>query len=97
MPHSKKNKDADDAIPNYSKYDNAETLPQFAELDRLLESELNTLECYREYQLEAPLNSFNDNCLNAHLYMIFHKQKSEGVVFSQKLVSFFVHQHHTTL
>ena len=97
MPRSKKNKNADNKIPNYSKYKYSETLPHFAEKDRLLENELNSLKCYEEYQLEAPLNSFNNDKLNDHLYLTYLKRISETAGFMQKWVSFFVCQHHTKL
>ena len=72
----KPQKDKDDNIPNLSKYDYVDVVPAFSEADRLLESDLLSLECYKDFQIEAPLNSFSDRLLNDHLYSVFKcKQK----------------------
>ena len=90
MPCSKKSKDSDDNLPNYSKYDYAETIQTFAEMDRLLETGLNTIECYDEYKLEAPLNNFSDRILNDHLYTMYRRRRLETATLMRKLVGFFV-------
>ena len=68
-----------------------------SETDRLLESELNSLECYSAFQLEAPLNSFSDTTLNDHLYKIYHKNQLVSVETMRKLVGFFVRCYKTLL
>ena len=60
MPKSKKTEDSVDKVPNYSRYDYTDKLQTFTEADHLLESELSLLECYGEYELEAPQNNFSD-------------------------------------
>ena len=90
MPHGKKDNEKDINVLNYSKYKYAEMLPVFTESDRLLESDLNMLECYDEYQLEAPLNSFSDWILNDHLYTIYKRKQLETAALMRKLASFFV-------
>ena len=93
MPKKKKVKDEDDDIPTFSQYEYSHMLTAFAESDKLLETELNTLICYRDYQLKAPLNSFNNHKLNDHLYVIFGTKQRETVEFMRQWVGFFVHQH----
>ena len=68
-----------------------------SETDRLLESELNSLECYSAFQLEALLNSFSDTTLNDHLYKIYHKNQLVSVETMRKLVGFFVRRYKTLL
>ena len=80
-------------VPNYSKYEYAEMLPMFTESNILLESELNTLECYDEYQLEAPLNTFSDQILNDNLCTFYKRKWLETAALMRKLVSFFVHHY----
>ena len=84
-------------VPNYSKYEYTEMMQTFSKTDRLLESELNSLECYDTFQLEAPLNTFNETTLNDHLYKIYHKKQLVSVETMRKLVSFFVRQYKTLL
>ena len=64
-----------DEILFHNKYNYSETLTAFSENDKLLESDLGTLICYNEYQLESPLNNFNDSKLNDHLYSIFSTKR----------------------
>ena len=63
-PKSKKLTDSVAKLPNYSKYEYADKLPTFSEFDRLLETELPTLECYRDYEIEASVNQFSDRIPN---------------------------------
>ena len=77
MPKRKKNIALEKSIPNYSKYDYSDTLEHFSEHDRLLKKELSSLECYNEYQLEKPLNSFENRVLNDHLYRVYYSNKTE--------------------
>ena len=72
MPKRKKSTVLDAPIPNYSNYEYSDSLECFSEHDRLLENELSSLECYDEYQLEKPLNSFEDRVLNDHLYRVYY-------------------------
>ena len=84
-------------VPNYSKYKYIKVMQTFSETDRLLESELNSLECYGEFQLEAPLNSFSDTILNDHLYKMYHKKQLVSVETMRKLVGYFVRRYKTLL
>ena len=93
MPKSKKKADSLEILPNYSKYEYADKLPPFNEFDHVLEMELSTLECYKDYELEAPLNQFSDQILNDYLYMIFWKKQLETPALICKLVSLFVHHY----
>ena len=77
MPKRKKNTALDESILNYSEYNYSDTLKHFSEHDRLLEKKLSSLECYNEYQLEKPLNSFEDRVLNDHLYRVYYSKKTE--------------------
>ena len=91
-------KDVDEDIPNISGDRYSDTLTGFAKTDRILESELHTLDCYGEYQLESPLNSFSDEKLNNHLYVIDNQHKcnrQETVHFMCKWLRFFVQQYKT--
>ena len=90
-------KKEDDEIPIFNRYECLRTLTAFAESDKLLESELSSLECYTEYQLEASLNSFNDHKLNNHLYIIYSTKRRETVKFMRQLVGFYVCQHRTKM
>ena len=73
-----------------SKYDYTETIQIFTEMDRLLELELSSLECYNKYKLEAPLNSFSDRLLNDHLYTMYKHKHLETASLMWKLVGFFI-------
>ena len=65
----------EEIIPNFTGYPYSEVLREFAECDRIPESELNRLECHEEYYLEWNLNSFNDAELNDHLYRIYYPKR----------------------
>ena len=93
MPKRKKNTALDESIPNYSKYDYSNTLEHFSEHDILLEKELSSVQCYNEYQLEKPLNSFEDRMLNDHLYRVYYSNKTETTLLIQCWISYFGHQH----
>ena len=97
MPEKKKVKDEDDEIPTFSQYEYSHTLTVFTESDKLLETELNTLICYKDYQLKAPLTSFNNHKLNDHLYIVFSTKQRETIEFMRQWVGFFVHQHQTKM
>ena len=89
MPKSKKKADSLEILPNYSKYEYADKLPSFNEFDHVLKMELSTLECYKDYELEASLNHFCDQILNDYSYMIFQKKQLETPTLIRGLVSFF--------
>ena len=72
MPKRKKTSTKEGLLPNYSEYAYSDIVKNFSEHDRLLESDLNSLNCSTEYQLEHSLNSFKDQELNDHLYRIFY-------------------------
>ena len=60
-------------LPNYSNYAYADVLPNFNEYDRMPETELSTLVCYKDYETKGTLNQFTDERLNDHIYMIHCK------------------------
>ena len=97
MSNVKKITDAIKALPNYSKYEYADEVQVFKESDRLLEHDLNTLECYENFEIEAPLNSFSDRTLNDHLYSMFKQKNLETPSVMQKLVTFYVKHYHAKL
>ena len=75
MPKKAKGDKGKDEIPFHNKHNYSKTLTAFLKNDKLLESELSSLICYNEYQLESTLNDFNDSKLNNHLYSIFSTKK----------------------
>ena len=89
MLHSKKRTKSEVSIPNYSLYEFAETMPAFVETDRVPEMDLHGLECYGNYEKEAPLNNFSDSMLNDHLYTKYKKGKLETLNLMRKLLCFF--------
>ena len=97
MPRTKKTPKTGSKVPNYSKYDFADIMPIFMETDRVLERDLHELSCYRNYELEAPLNHFSDTMLNDHLYTMYKKGKLETPELMRKLLCFFVKRYRRTL
>ena len=75
-------------LPNYSKHEYADKLPPFNEFNGVLEMELSSLECYKDYELEAPLNQFSDRILKDYLYMIFWKKQLETPALMVSLLAF---------
>ena len=71
MSRSKKIGDTDRAVLNYSDYEYTDKIQTFIESDKEHETELHLLECYNEYEREAPLNHFSDTTLNDHLYIMY--------------------------
>ena len=71
MPKQRKNIHPTGEVPNYSLYDYTDSIQTFNESDRLPETKLNTLVCYQNFQLEAPVNSFSDSTFNDHLYTVY--------------------------
>ena len=90
MSHSKKTHKSATTIPNYSKYDFINMMPNFMQTDRVLENDLHELKCYSDYELEAPLNHFSDSMLNNHLYTMYKKGKLETPELMWKLLCFFM-------
>ena len=72
-------------IPNFTGYSYSEVIKDFAECDRLTESELNDLVCHEKYYLECSLNSFNDAELNDHLYRIYYPKRMDTQVLCRYL------------
>ena len=97
MPKRRKNDHPTSEVPNHSQYDYTDSVQTFNELERLLETELNTLVCYQDFQLEASLNSFSDSTLNNHLYTIYRRKRLDSVSTMHKLVSFFIHHYKSQL
>ena len=71
----------------------SEIIENFSEHDRLLETDLQSLECYKMYQIEWPLNSFNDGELNGHLYRIYYSNKTDITILMRRWISYFVKQY----
>ena len=76
MPKIKKATVPEGSILNYSRYKYSDTLNHFSKHDRLLGKGLSSLEFYSEYQIEKPLNSFDDKALNDHLYRVYYTKKN---------------------
>ena len=93
MSKRKKKSTGMDPLPNYSKYNYADKLPPFSEHERVLETELSSLVCFRSHQPERNLNQFTDDVLNDHLYMTFHKKNLETTKLMCKLIVFFVRRY----
>ena len=94
MPRHKKKTKSAVSIPNYSLYEFVEQMPIFVETDRVPESDLPSLECYNNYEIEAPLNHFNDSMLNNHLYTMYKQGKLESPDLMRKLLCFFSRKYH---
>ena len=90
MLNRKKSAHTEKIILNYSNYAYSEIIKNFSEHDRLSETDLHSLECYKMYQLEWLLNSFNDGELNDHLYRIYYINKMETTLLMRKWISYFV-------
>ena len=79
----------EEIIPNFTGYPYLEVIMDFAERDRIPESELNTLECHEKYYLEWNLNSFNDAELNDHLYRIYYPKRMDTQVL-RRYIAYYV-------
>ena len=97
MPRSKKRTKPEVSIPNYSLYEFAERMPAFMETEHVPESDLHELECYNNYEIEAPLNHFSDSMLNNHLYTMYKKGKLESPDLMRKLLCFFSKKYHSLI
>ena len=76
MSKRKKISTKEETLPNYSEYAYSDIVESFTEHDRLLESHVQSLNCFAEYRVEWSLNSFNDQELNDYLYRIFYSKKN---------------------
>ena len=85
MLKSQKKAAKKESIPNFTGYSYSEVIEDFAERDRLSESELKDLVCYEKYYLECNLNSFNDVKLNDHLYRIYYPKCMDTQVLRRYL------------
>ena len=85
MSKSKKKAAKEETIPNFTGYSYSEAIEDFAECDRISESELKDLVCYENYYLERNLNSFNDAELNDHLYRIYYPKRLDTQVLRRYL------------
>ena len=70
----------EETIPNFTGYPYSDVIQDFAEHDRLTESELSRLECHEKYHLGRSLNSFNDAELNDHLYRIYYAKHIDSTL-----------------
>ena len=75
----------EETIPNFTGYSYTEVIEDFAERDRISESELKDLVCHEKYYLEHSLNSFNDAELNDHLYRIYYPKCMDTQVLRRYL------------
>ena len=80
MSKHKKKSLKEETIPNFTGHPYSNVIQDFAERDRLTESELSTLECHEKYCLECSLNSFNDAELNDHLYQIYYAKRTDSTL-----------------
>ena len=85
MPKRKKTSIKEEMLPNYSEYAYSDIVDNFSENDKLLESNLKSLNCFTEFQLEWLLNSFKDQELNNHLYRIFYSKKNRKHYFNEEM------------
>ena len=80
MSKHKKKSLKEETIPNFTGHSSSDVIRDFAEHDRLTESELSRLECHERYYLECSLNSFNDAELNDHLYQIYYTKRTNSTL-----------------
>ena len=93
MSKRKKISSKEETLPNYSEYAYLDIVESFTEHDRLLESDVQSLNCFAEYHVEWSLNSFNDQELNDHLYRIFYSKKTENITLMRRWIMYFVKQY----
>ena len=87
-----------DNIPFHDWFDYSDTIADFSECEKLLESDLEQqLPCFSEYEPECKLNSLTDSHLNDHLYSVFSTKHSERVSFMRTWTGFFVRQYRTKI
>ena len=93
MSKRKKISTKEETLPNYSEYTYSDIVESYTEHDRLLESDVQSLNCSAEYQVERSLNSFSDQELNDHLYRIFYSKKTENITLMRRWITYFVKQY----
>ena len=93
MSKRKKISTKEETLTNYSEYAYSNIVESFTEHDRLLESDVQSLNCFAEYQAEWSLNSFNDQELNDHLYRIFYSKKTKNITLMRRWITYFVKQY----
>ena len=77
-------------LPNYSRYEYADVLPPFRELNRIGKNEITMLSCSNQYILKLSLNQLTDNILTDYLFMLYRKKGLETAALIRKLVVFFI-------
>ena len=99
MSVKKKKRDKNkDNVPFHNRFDYSDTIVDFSECEKLLESDLEQqLPCFSEYEPECKLNSLTDSHLNDHLYSVFSTKRSETVSFMRTWTGFFVRQYRTKI
>ena len=80
----------EETIPNFTGYPYSDVIRDFAECDRLTESELSRLECHEKYHLGRSLNSSNDAELNDHLYRIYYAKHMDSTLVLQRYIAYYV-------
>ena len=93
MGKQKKKSTKEETLPNFTGHPYSDTIQDFAECDRILESDLNSLECYDKFHLERGLNSLNDMELNDHLYGIYYAKWVDSTMVLRRWIIFFVKQY----
>ena len=92
----KKRNKSKNNIPFHNLFDYSDTIADFSECEKLLESELEQqLPCFSEY--ERKLNSLTDSRLNNHLYGVYSSKCSETVSFMRTWTGFFIRQYRTKI
>ena len=94
----KKHDKEKDNIPFHNPFDYSDTIADFSECEKLLESDIEQqLPCFSEYEPECKLNSLMDSHLNDHLYGVYSTKCSETVSFMRTWTGFFVRQYRTKI
>ena len=87
-----------DNIPFLNPFAYSDTIADFSESDKLLESDLeHQLPCFSEYEPEYKLNSLTDSQINDHLYSVYSTKHSETISFMRTWTGFFVRQYRTKI
>ena len=83
-----------DSIPFFNPFAYSDTIADFSESEKLLESDLeHQLPCFSEYEPEYKLNSLMDSQINDHLYSVYSTKRSETISFMRTWTGFFVRQY----
>ena len=83
MSVKKKKRDKEkDNIPFHNPFEYSDTIADFSEGEKLLESDLEQQQpCFSEYEPECKLNSLTDSRLNDHLCGVYSTKHSGTVSF----------------